>query len=452
MMAIDILVPPLSQTMDTLVLVEWVKNVGDPVTKGEVLFTVETDKATLEVESPATGILKAILAQPGDEVKVGSSIGSIAEPGDALENAVERGAWSVARSGDMETPTTGVGATGPSGEALPPERQNRIFASPRARQLAKTAGVPLTRLQGSGTGPQHMIVERDVRTCLERQRLLPRATPVAQRMAEKMGLDLSTVVPAEPGATIKKADIESILKERAEVTPEPAVSESRVVKLTPTRKTIARRMHESHQMNAPVTYMSEVDATRLVRLRQRILQELPEGAVRPSYTDFLVRITARVLTRHPELNATFDGENVELHNRVHMALAVDTDRGLIVPVIRDADSKGLEELAKARHELVARARDGTVTPAELTGGTFTITNLGTLGIDYFTPIINPPQVAILGVGRIRQVPAVHKGKIRIRQIMRLALTCDHRIVDGAPAARFLQDICRLVENPDLIWM
>lgn len=457
-MSVNVLVPPLSQTMDTLVIVEWLKKIGDPVTKGEILFTVETDKATLEVESPATGILSSVLAGAGDEVKVRSIIGIIAEPGEAFEEALTSVDNSLNENyppGPGAPPSTDrqqtINVTGPKGEPLPPERINRLFASPRARQLAQLKGIPLVELRGSGTGPRQLIVERDVSAYIERQKARPRVTPVARRMAEMTGVDLSKVVPAKPGTAITKADVETSLHEGSGA-PASAQSSFQAIRLTPTRKTIARRMHESHQITAPVTYMREVDATRLVKLRERILEKLSEDAIRPTYTDFLVYITCRVLSKHPALNAYFDGETVELHDAVHMALAVDTARGLMAPVIRDADSKGVEELARIRGDLIDRTLKGTVTPNELAGGTFTLTNLGALGIDHFTPILNPPQVAILGVGRIREIPAVHKGKIRIRSVMGLSLTCDHRVIDGAPAARFLLDICNLIESPDLVWL
>ncbi len=470
-MTVDILVPPLSQTMDTLAIVEWLKKIGDPVTKGETILTVETDKATLEVESPTTGILSVILARAGEEVKVGSIIGSIAEPGEVLEEGLPHMTYPQIQE-DQPSPLASEDSklpfetTGPSGEPLPSERLERIFASPRARQVALQKGILLAKLKGTGSGPQHLIVERDVNAYVERQKSTPRIIPLARRMAEASGVDLSKVIPSKPGATITKVDIESSLKEevsqpaptaipaadRPALTPIPPESAPQPIPLTPTRKTIARRMLESHQVTAPVSYMREADATRLVKLRKRILEKLLEGTVDPTYTDFLIYMTCRVLSRHPALNANFNGETLEIHQAVHMAVAVDTPRGLIVPVIREAGSKNVEEIARLRRDLVERALAGTVSPQELSGGTFTITNLGALGIDYFTPIINPPQVAILGVGRIREVPSVWKGKIRPRRRISLALTCDHRIIDGGPAARFLTDVCNLIENPDLIWL
>jgi pyruvate dehydrogenase E2 component (dihydrolipoamide acetyltransferase) len=201
-----------------------------------------------------------------------------------------------------------------------------------------------------------------------------------------------------------------------------------------------------------VTLTRDTDATELVALRERLLQDPAAQDVRLSYTDFLVSVVARCLLRHPHLNAQFDGEQLELFDAVHMGLAVDTERGLLVPVLRDVANKGLAALARERSALVQRTLEGTVTPDELTGGTFTLTNLGSLGVDAFTPLLNPPQVAILGVGRIRPVAAPFNGAVVIRQAMFLSLTFDHRAVDGAPAARLLADIARLVEQPDRVWL
>jgi pyruvate dehydrogenase E2 component (dihydrolipoamide acetyltransferase) len=428
-MPVDILVPPLSQTSDSLVLVEWLKKVGDRVQKGEPIFTVETDKATLEVEAPADGVLESIAANPGDEIQIRGVIGRIGEPDEP------------ARVGGKK----------------------RIFASPRARQLAAKIGLTLAQLDGSGTGPQGMIVEKDVRAYIERMK--PRATPVAQRMAQDAGLDLGSITRSRPGEVIRKSDVETnILQQKAdkphtEPTSGPvhegepdSRAASRITSLTATRRTIANRMAESHRNSAPVTYQRDADATRLVKLRRRILGEIGEKEVRPTITDFLIRITALVLSEHPQINATFDGSSLETYTTLHIALAIDTERGLVAPVITDVGQMGLLDIARRRSELVHKAVIGELKPEEMSGGTFTISNLGTLGIDHFTPIINPPQVAILGAGRVREVPAIHKGKVRRRYSMGLSVTCDHRVIDGAPAARFLGDICRLVENPHFIWL
>jgi pyruvate dehydrogenase E2 component (dihydrolipoamide acetyltransferase) len=406
-MPAEILVPPLSQTMDSLVLVIWLKNPGDPVTKGEPLFTVETDKATLEVEAPASGILGDVLAQPGDEIQVRSVIGHIALPDDRRDVACYVSTSDDETVGQVSTPA----GDSPDNINLPPERQDRLFATPRARTFAQTIDMDLEALRGQGSGPQGWITARDVQAYAEQQARLTqpapsavKATPLARRIASQAGIELETISPSKPGAALRKADVESALLSSAAASAAGAPTTQRIP-LSPTRRTIARRLSESHLNIVPVTYMSEVVATRLVKLRKRILEELPEGATRPTITDFLVWITCRALRQHPELNATFDGEVLEIHNTVHIALAVDTERGLLVPVIRNAGGIGLFELAKQREVLVRRTLEGQVTPEELSGGTFTLSNLGTRhlpmhGIDHFTPVINPPQVAILGVGRV----------------------------------------------------
>ena len=452
-MAIDILMPPLSQTMDSLVLVEWSKKVGDSVAKGETLFVVETDKAMLEVESPGAGTVREMLAAPGDEIKIGAKIGVIAEAGDAAVTDARPASTGPSTSTSTSTSTRGVRDeehTRRDGQPLPAARQNRIFASPRARELAQQEGIELASIRASG--PQGMIVERDVRAVVEQRQAQPKITPVARRVAEAAGLDVASLAPATPGAPITREDVETAIRQQPAAMPEPSALPRTRVALSPIRKTIARRLQSSHQTTAPVTLNREVDATELVQLRAGLLAELAEGDPRPTYTDLLVSIVARCLGRHPHFNALFDGDALSLRDEVNMGLAMDTERGLFVPVIRDAQRKGLLELALERSRLVQRVTDGAITPDEMSDGTFTLTNLGSLGVDSFTPIINPPQVAILGVGRIRPVLAVHENQVAIRQILFLSLTFDHRAVDGAPSARLLNDIAQMIEKPHRVWL
>ena len=447
-MATDILVPPLSQTMDSLILISWSKKVGDKITKGEPLFQVETDKATLDVEAPASGVLTEILAEAGSEVLVRSKIGSIAAQDEALATPVV----SVAQPSTAAQVTTvakpqvevspepspapkseavpmagKVAYSGPGSELLPPERLMRTFASPRARHLAEEKGVSLLEIKA--TGPQAMIVERDVLKYLEESKSAPAAVQ-----------SQSVVTPVSP------------VPQAAIVQAPSLPGKGRQVALTTLRRTISRRMQESHQLTAAVTIMREVDATDLVDLRKVILNELLEDNPRPTLTDFMVVILAKVLLHHPEINGMFDGTTLELYDEVHMGVAVDTERGLVVPVISSIAHKGLFEVTQERNRLVKAALEGKLSVDELNGGTFTITNLGPLGVDGFTPIINPPQMAILGVGRIHPVAGVVEDKISIRQMMTLSLTFDHRVIDGAPAARFLMDVVQLVEKPQLIWL
>jgi pyruvate dehydrogenase E2 component (dihydrolipoamide acetyltransferase) len=429
-MAIDIVMPPLSQTSDTLVLTAWLKKVGDPVSKGEALFEVETDKATLEVESPATGILREVLVAPGTEVAVKARIGSIAVHETATVSAsspIEQATTHSPNPVEARSPASQPITHHPPTSPLPAERAERILASPRARRLAETEGLPLGAIKASG--PRGLIVERDVRAHLTGLNAAGQPPPSVQaRPHDELPTAETTTAPLAP------------------------VAENRRAPLTATRRTIAHRLQANQQTTTPVTLTRDVDATELVAVRERLLLDLSSQELRPTYTDFLIRIIARCLQRHPSFNATFDGEQLEIFDAVHMGLAVDTERGLLVPVLRHVEGQGLIALARQRSAMVRRALEGTLTADELSGGTFTLTNLGALGIDAFTPLLNPPQIAILGIGRIRPVAGPVGNTIGLRQAMFLSLTFDHRAVDGAPAARLLGDIAGLVERPDRVWL
>jgi pyruvate dehydrogenase E2 component (dihydrolipoamide acetyltransferase) len=432
-MTIDIIVPPLSQTSDTLVLIAWLKKVGERVAKGEALFEVETDKATLEVESPATGILSEVLAEPGSEVAVKARIGSIAVLDAAAIATALPPTPATAQAPNLteaRAPADGGMAQRLPASVLRAERAERILASPRARRLADQEGLALQAIPASG--PRGMIVERDVR-----------ARQAELQAASQAPASAPAGPPVEPSAA-----------EPTRIAP-TAAAETRRVSLTATRRTIARRLQANQQTTTPVTLTRDVDATELVAVRERLLIDLAghgESRGRPSYTDFMMSIVARCLQRHPTLNGTFDGEQLALHDAVHMGLAVDTERGLLVPVLRHVERQGLLALAQQRAAAVQRAVAGTLTPEEMADGTFTLTNLGALGIDAFTPLLNPPQIAILGVGRIRAVAGPVGNTIGLRQAMFLSLTFDHRAVDGAPAARLLVDIAGLVEHPERVWL
>lgn len=427
-MPIDVIVPPLSQTMDTVVLAEWLRSVGEPVTKGEPLFRIETDKSVLDIESPGSGVLEQILVGPGVEVPVKSRVGVIALPDEAVDATAP--------------PTAGLRKTLPAPpqpaaagplhlsaanevrlQELRPERRSRLFASPRARRLAEQHGISLTDV--APTGPQRMIVERDIRARLEEK-----STPVPSRQVTDLPYDHGLSAFGEPRTG--KDSIEW-------------------VKLSQTRRTVARRLSESRAQTVAVTLAREVDATELIQLREQLLEEVSETSARLTDTDLLVSIAARQLRQHRYMNAVVDdGEELGLSDEIHVAIAVEVENGLLTPVLRNADRKRLIDVARERAELVRRAMAGELSPEELSGGTFTISNLGMSGVDVFTPIINPPQIAILGVGRIRLAPAVLNGEVRVRNLMWLSLTFDHRFVDGAPAARFLQAITETIEKPYLL--
>lgn len=391
-MPVEIRMPPLSQTSDTLLLLEWLKEPGDKVNKGEALFIVETDKASLEVEAPESGILYEILAQPQTEISVRSVIGTILKEGEESPSKAPDDPQSAIQEVSSNANETLIEKTAADQVAKPDTE--RIFSSPRARHLARQHGLDLS--QATPSGPRGMVVERD---------------------------------------------LEPLIQSHPQVVPE-----SDVTPINKMRQVIARRMMESHLGNAPVTYMSEADATPLVELRTRLLSQQPDQETRLTYTDLLIKIVCRALREHPEINATFENDELIIHRGINMGIAVDSDRGLMVPVLRDADQMDIWQIADWRRSVVEKIQRETLSANEMSGGTFTITNLGALSVDFFTPIINPPQVAILGVGRIREAPAVVNGGLFIRHMISLALTCDHRFIDGAPAARFMHTLHLLIEQ------
>ncbi len=453
----EIILPKLGQTMEEGTIIEWLKEEGDSVDRGEVVFTLESDKATLDVESPGKGFLRKILVPAGKAVPVLSVVGLLTKTPDEDLSTYQIGAEEVPSAEALEAQ---VSAPVEAPSAPPSEREEergRIFASPRARRRAREEGINLQDV--TGTGPHGRIVEQDVLDHLAAQ---PEATPVAQRLAEHEGIDLSHLAGSGHRGRITKADVERALETREPApVPEPAPStpvEPPVqVPMRGVRARIAERMHQSHQATAPVTLTTEVDASAFVAARERLKVELAdELGFNVGYNDLLIKVAARALREFPYVNVRLEepeGEGEAVIRRldhVNVALAVDTARGLLVPVVEDADLKGLKTIARELRELVEKARQGEALPEELSGSTFTITNLGMHEIDAFTPIINLPEAAILGVGRIKESPAVMGGKLCVRHKLWLSLTFDHRLVDGAPAARFLQYIKKLVEEPYLL--
>ena len=470
-MVTEIILPVLGETMNEGALVEWLKQEGEPVQRGEVLFTVESDKATLEVEAPASGFLREIRVPAGQTVPVLAVVGLITSTADEPigDSANLRNQVFPKNLVSSSLDPSGKPELVPPSPPLPlspaPPPPGRLFASPRARKLAREKGVDLVQVAGSG--PDGRIVERDVAAYLEAQ---PKWTPVARRLAEQAGLDLAHVAPISPGARIIKEDVERAIASVSSAPPPPLspapplplspapLPETAEFPLTGVRAVIARRMAESHRTTAPVTLTTEADATTFVEVRERLKESLAADlGFNLGYNDLLIKLAARALREFPYMNARLEGSPEEGAGavirhlaQVNVALAVDTERGLLVPVVREADRKGLVEIAREMRGLVERVRSGKALPDELAGSTFTITNLGVYEVDAFTPIINLPETAILGVGRIKARPAVVDGALCVRQTMWLSLTFDHRLVDGAPAARFLQRIKQLVEEPYLM--
>lgn len=435
-MPVDVILPMLGETMDEATIVQWLFKVGEPVKKGEPLFQVETDKAILDVNSPADGILKTIDYDKGSKAPVLAVVGRIALPGESVASV---------------SPATPVRAPAASA-AAPGEQLGRRTISPRARKLAADAGVEIGAVQG--TGPGGRIVEKDVQGAIAKAASAPPrvvATPLARKAAAQAGIELEHVTGTGPGGRIVLADLPA--RQPVAASPDAAASanaDSKSIPLTGVRRIIAERMAASSATTAAVTLVTEVDATELTHVRNAIKERYAAEDVTVSYTDLLVWIVARALRDLPYMNARLVADQIQQLAPINIGVAVDTERGLLVPVLRDAGNKTILELARSLHEMVQRARSGKSAPDELTGGTFTLTNLGMFEIDAFTPIINLPECAILGVGRLNSKPVVRDGQICVRTMLTLSLTFDHRLNDGAPSARFLQRIKVLVEQPSLM--
>ena len=424
-MASAVLLPKLGNSVESSLILAWHKAVGDPVAQGELLAEIETDKATLEIESPADGLLLARFYEVGAEVEVMAPIGAIGAPGEDVEDLRPPAAPAPAAPA-MTPPTPQVPpATKPTGTLV----RGRPASSPRARKLATARGIALTALNGSGPGGR--ILERDVQAALAGQ---PRLTPVAQAMLREGGYSLPTR-GSGPRGRIRRRDL----------IPATAAAEADVqrVPLRGARRVTARRMLESLQSTAQLTLHAHADARALLALRQR----LKAGEIGPALravtiNDLLHYAVAQTLAAHPELNAQLAEDQILRFRVVHLGFAVDTPRGLYVPVIREADRLGLQQLADEARRLVRACRDGAVQPQELEGATFTVSNLGSYGVESFTPVLNPPQAGILGVGAIHLKAVQENGVVAFLPHIGLSLTIDHQVLDGAPAARFLQDLAR----------
>jgi pyruvate dehydrogenase E2 component (dihydrolipoyllysine-residue acetyltransferase) len=383
-MPIPVTIPRLGWNMDEGTFVEWVKADGDAVRAGEVLFRLEGEKATEEVECLDSGTLHipAPGPQPGDKLVVGAVIGYLLQPGEVAPATIQRD----------------------------PEVSASVAAPVRSEPENRKSSHP------SAPGSQPLI------------------TPRARRLANRIGVDLSLIRGTGRSGRIRERDIAASSPSGEGVTP-----------LTPIRRTIAARMIESHQSTAPVTLMSVVDATRLVALRDRFRTD---GDPVPSYTDLIVKLAAAALEVHPPLASCWSEAGIVRAERIDIGIAVDTEAGLLVPVIRNVPSLGIPEIAARSRDLIDRARNGTLAAGEMRGGCFTVTNLGAFGVDAFTPIINFPECAVLGIGRIARQAVIDGDRVVGRERVTLSLTFDHRIVDGGPAARFLQTLAQLIENPE----
>ena len=409
-MATEIKLPRLGQGMESGTIVKWLKSEGDAVKKGEPLYELDTDKVTQEVEADATGVLLKIAVQEG-EVPVGQTVAVIGEQGE--EVTVEADA-----SPAKEEPQT----EGSRGPARDDERERGREAS------ADSGSPPETRSVDSGTRVK--------------------ASPLARRIARERGVDLAQLRGTGPDGRIVAEDVE-----RAEASPAPAgaaaepAGEIEIVPLTSIRRTIARRLTEA--WTVPVFQLTiDVEMTRAVALREQLVARMGDGA-KPTLSDVLTKIAAGALMRNRAVNAHYGEEGIKRFPSANVGIAVAAPQGLVVPVIQRAESLSIQEIANARAELVGRARDNKLRQGDLDGGTFTISNLGMFGVQQFIAVLNPPQAAILAVGSVEERPVARDGVVVVRPMMTVTLTCDHRTVDGADGARFLEDVKAFLEEPGL---
>ncbi|NPV86615.1 MAG: 2-oxo acid dehydrogenase subunit E2 [Anaerolineae bacterium] len=454
-MAEELFIPKLGQTVETVTLIAWKVEDGAKVEFGQEVLEVETDKAVFPVEANANGYIHLGPYKAGDVLPVLTVVAIIGKQDEkfAVSAAPAVGAEELEKAATEESaPSRAVGAVQPSSlpQAVQEGGREVPFASPRARRLAVEKGVDVRQVSPTGGGGVR-VVEKDVVAYLSRQ---PKATPLARRIAEAEGLDLSALNAGE--GVITKTDVLGAVKAGGAVqsAPLPISAEGDVrerIPLKGVRGIIAERMAVSVHTTARVTMFMDADATELVRFRKRLKERYEkEWDFSPGYNELLAKICASALRRYPYMNARLVEDAIEHLAHVNIGIAVDTDRGLLVPVVRDVDAKGLRQIGEEFRQLAERARSGRSQLDDISGGTFTITNLGMYDIDYFTPVINLPEAAILGVGRIVPRPVYIGDELMRREMMTLSLVFDHRLVDGAPAARFLQYIRDLIEEPALL--
>jgi pyruvate dehydrogenase E2 component (dihydrolipoamide acetyltransferase) len=437
-MATKVIMPKLGMAMSDGTVVKWLKDDGAEVKAGEPVVVVMSKKITYEVEAPADGILRAV-AKPKDVRGIGEVIGWVTEPGEEIPEE-ETKAPSPEEAPVEEAAEAPAAASTEVKEAKEaPAEGERVPSSPAARRLAKELGVDISKVTPTG----RRISEDDVQRYHDEQSRIE-ASPLARRMAEEEGLDLAGMEGTGPGGRITEEDILRVLEE-GEV---PAAALRERIPFVGMRQAIAEQMVDSLQTMAQVAMATTADVTELRSTREALGVRWGR---KPSYTDLLVRAVVLALKEHPMLGARLEGDEIVLPTEYNVGVAVALEDGLIVPVVRKADELTLLEIGDRVKDLAQRARENNLDVDEVTGGTITITNLGMFGIDAFTPIINPPEVAILGVGRIVQELALVEGQVVARDKMTLSLTVDHRIVDGAPGAQFLQTLVQFLEHPALLF-
>ena len=447
-MATEVVMPKWGLTMKEGKISRWFKAEGDAVDKGEPLFEVETSKITNAVESPAGGVLFQIVVAAGETVPVKTVVAVLAEPGEqpqrreaVVSEAAEAASQSAAPAAGAEKREAGF-----------------VKASPIARRLAKEWDIDLVQVPASGPGGR--VTEQDVRQFKESGGAGPDASPQAKALAADAGIDLAQIAGTGKDGRITKADVLRAMQPAPAAAPAAAEPQAPagqagpgpgLLPFTGMRKVIADNMQASLQQSAQLTVFVEIDATALTCFRDRVREKFKgQSEVKVSYNDIIAMAVCRAVRDFPILNSWLVEEGIQVHEGVNLGIAVALPDGLIVPNVKNAHQKGLLQLATEIRQLAKKAHEGQLSLDEIQGGTFTISNVSMLGVDGFTPILNPPETAILGVGRAVEKPAVYQGNICVRTLMTLSLTFDHRVTDGAPAMRFLRRLADYLEEPALI--
>ena len=409
-MAVEVVMPKFGLTMVEGTIQKWFKAEGEAIKAGEALFEVETEKVLYEIEAPTAGTVAKLLYPVEAVVAVGLPVAIIAEAGENVAEVAARYSGSAPTAQTTAAPAPMAANPSTPAAVSTSGRREGAPITPAARKLAEEHKVDLARV--IGTGPGGRVTREDVQKVIDEGAKAPTPTPAAVPAATR------AATPSQPAASVP---------------------------LRGMRKVIAERMHKSLQGSAQLTITTEVDVTQLIDRRQEVQREF-----NATYTDFIIQACAHALKQHVRMNAALDGDAIHLQEHISVGVAVALDEGLIVPVIRNTDKKSLNEIAQEARSLAEKARAGKLTLEEVSGGTFTVSNLGMYGVDGFTPILNTPQTGILGVGRIVEKPVIYRGETAKRSTMVLSLTFDHRVIDGAPAGAFLQTVADLLAHGNRI--
>ncbi|SDJ56521.1 dihydrolipoamide acetyltransferase family protein [Salimicrobium halophilum] len=433
-MANEIFMPKLSSTMEEGVILDWFKEEGDEIETGEPIFEIMTDKINIEVESYHDGILLKKYFHKDDTVPVNHVIGFIGEQGEEVPDTPpasdEESSADESSSPEQET-------AAPAQEPETEVSTEKVRATPAARAAAREKNVSLHNV--SGSGPKGRIHKADVLSSGSQGK----STPLAEKMASHHGIDTKNVEGTGAGGKVMKNDINALLAESSENRPENVTESLRGV-----RKVTAERMADSSSTIPHVTMDFEVDMEQVIRLREALKSSVEKATGQKlSYNEIFVLAVSKALQRHPDINITYDKETITYHNEVNVGVAVAVEENLYVPVLKNTERKSLSMLADELKPLIFNTREGRIDSASMQGGTFTISNLGMFAIDSFTPIINKPQGAILGISRMKEVPVVKEGEVKVSSVTTFSLSFDHRVINGAPAAAFCTTLKNLLEEP-----